>query len=45
MPTLESSRGLLVMLFTEGLSELLRGWVQGFKPESLLDAIIRTVKF
>jgi hypothetical protein len=32
----------LVMLFTEGLSEPLRGWVKAFKPETLQDAIIRT---
>jgi hypothetical protein len=32
----------LVMLFTEGLVEPLRGWVKSFKPETLHDAIIRT---
>jgi hypothetical protein len=32
----------LVMLFTKGLSEPLRGWVKAFKPETLQDAIIRT---
>jgi hypothetical protein len=29
----------LVMLFTEGLSEPLHGWVKAFKPETLQDAI------
>ena len=30
------------MLFTEGLSEPLHGWVKAFKLESLQDAMIRT---
>jgi hypothetical protein len=32
----------LIMLFIEGLSKPLRGWVKAFKPTSLQDAIIRT---
>jgi hypothetical protein len=30
------------MLFIEGLSKPLHGWVKAFKPETLQDAIIRT---
>jgi hypothetical protein len=30
------------MLFTEGLSEPLHGWLKSFKPETLQDSIIRT---
>jgi hypothetical protein len=33
----------LVMLFTEGLAEPLRGWVKAFKPATLQDAIKRTL--
>ena len=29
----------LIMLFTEGLAELLRGWVKAYKPATLQDAI------
>jgi hypothetical protein len=32
----------LVMLFNEGLSEPLHGWIKAFKPETLQDVIIRT---
>jgi hypothetical protein len=32
----------LVMLFTEGLVEPLRGWVKDFRPITLQDAIMRT---
>lgn len=32
----------LVMLFIEGLTEPLRGWVKAFKPDSLQDAIMKT---
>jgi hypothetical protein len=32
----------LVLLFTKGLSEVLRGWVNAFKLETLQDAIIQT---
>jgi hypothetical protein len=31
----------LVMLFTEGLAEPLRGWVKAFRPTTLQDAIKR----
>lgn len=30
---------MMVMVFTEGLAELLRGWVNAFKPTTLQDAI------
>jgi hypothetical protein len=33
----------LVMLFTEGLAEPLRGWVKAFKPTTLQDAIMKTL--
>jgi hypothetical protein len=32
----------LVMLFTEGLVEPLRGWVKAFRPPTLQDAIMKT---
>jgi hypothetical protein len=32
----------LVMLFTEGLTEPLRGWVKAYRPHTLQDAIRRT---
>ena len=32
----------LMMLFTEGLMEPLKGWVKAFKPTNLHDAIWRT---
>jgi hypothetical protein len=32
----------LIMLFTEGLTEPLRGWVKAYKPPILQDAILRT---
>jgi hypothetical protein len=32
----------LVMLFTEGLTEPLRGWVKAYRPHTLQDAILRT---
>ena len=31
----------LIMLFTEGLAESLRGWVKAYKPATLQDAIGR----
>jgi hypothetical protein len=36
------SEQCLIMLFTKGLSEPLRGWVKAFKPHTLQDAIICT---
>jgi hypothetical protein len=36
------SQSRLMMLFTEGLMEPLRGWVKAFKPTNLQDAIWRT---
>jgi hypothetical protein len=35
------SEARLVMLFTEGLTEPVRGWVKAYKPTSLQDAISR----
>jgi hypothetical protein len=32
----------LVMLFTEGLDEPLRGWVKDFRPNTLQEAIMKT---
>jgi hypothetical protein len=32
----------LIMLFTEGLTEPLRGWVNPYRPHTLQDAILRT---
>jgi hypothetical protein len=32
----------LIMLFTEGLTEPLRGWVKAYWPHTLQDAILRT---
>jgi hypothetical protein len=31
----------LIMLFTEGLTEPLRGWVKAYRPHTLQDAILR----
>jgi hypothetical protein len=36
------SKPRLIMLFTEGLTEPLRGWVKAYKPHTLQDAILRT---
>jgi hypothetical protein len=36
------SQSRLMMLFTEGLTEPLKGWVKAFKPTNLQDAIWRT---
>jgi hypothetical protein len=32
----------MIMLFTEGLIEPLRGWVKAYRPPTLQDAILRT---
>jgi hypothetical protein len=32
----------LIMLFTEGLTEPLRGWVKAYRPHTLQDAILHT---
>jgi hypothetical protein len=32
----------LIMLFTEGLTEPLRGWVKAYRPPTLQDSILRT---
>ena len=37
------SESRLIMLFTEALSEPLRGWVKAYKPITLQDAISRTL--
>jgi hypothetical protein len=36
------SQARLMILFTEGLMEPLRGWVKDFKPTNLHDAIWKT---
>jgi hypothetical protein len=36
------SRPKLIMLFTEGLKEPLRGWVKEYRPHTLQDAILCT---
>jgi hypothetical protein len=36
------SKPRLVMLFIEGLTEPLRGWVKAYRPHTLQDAILRT---
>ena len=36
------SQARLMMLFTEGLMEPLRGWVKAFKPANLHDVIWKT---
>ena len=37
------SKSWLIMLFTEALSEPLRGWVKAYMPITLQDAISRTL--
>ena len=37
------SESRLIMLFTEALSEPLRGWVKAYRPITLQDAISRTL--
>jgi len=41
MMVTDISEARLVMLFTEGLTEPLRGWVKAYKPTSLQDAVSR----
>jgi hypothetical protein len=36
------SKQKMVILFTEGLFEPLRGWVKDFKPNTLQEAIMKT---
>jgi hypothetical protein len=36
------SKTKLIMIFTEGLTKSLRGWVKTYKPHTLQDAILRT---
>ena len=36
------SESRLIMLFSEALTEALRGWVKAYKPSTLQDAINRT---
>ena len=38
----DMSESLLIMIFTEALSEPLCGWVKAYKPITLQDAISRT---
>ena len=37
------SKSRLIMLFTEALSEPLRGWLKAYRPITLQDAISRTL--
>ena len=39
---IDISESKLIMLFTEALTEPLRGWVKSYRPTTLADAIIRT---
>jgi hypothetical protein len=39
---IDISEQRLVMLFTEGLVEPLKGWVKDFRPPTLQDAIRKT---
>jgi hypothetical protein len=42
MVVTDISEPRLIMLFTKGLTELLRGWVKAYRPPTLQDAILRT---
>jgi hypothetical protein len=42
MAVTDISKPKMIMLFTEGLTEPLRGWVKAYKPPILQDAILRT---
>jgi hypothetical protein len=42
MVVTDISEPRLIMLFTEGLTEPLRGWVKAYKPPTLQDAILHT---
>jgi hypothetical protein len=42
MVVIDISEPRLIMLFTEGLTEPLRGWVKAYTPPIFHDAILRT---
>jgi hypothetical protein len=42
MAVTDISEPRLIMLFTEGLTKPLRGWVKAYRPPTLQDAILRT---
>ena len=42
MEVTDISEPNLIMLFTEGLTEPLRGWMKAYMPPTLQDAILRT---
>jgi hypothetical protein len=42
MVVIDISEPRLIMLFTEGLTEPLRGWVKAYRPPNLQYAILRT---
>jgi hypothetical protein len=42
MAVIDISEPRLIMLFTKGLTEPLRGWVKAYRPPTLQDAILRT---
>jgi hypothetical protein len=39
---IDISEPRLIMLFKEGLTEALRGWVKAYRPPTLQDSILRT---
>jgi hypothetical protein len=39
---IDISEHKMIMLFTEGLTEPLRGWVKAYKPPTLQDSILHT---
>jgi hypothetical protein len=42
MALIDISKPRLIMLFTEGLTEPLRGWVKAYRPPTLQDVILHT---
>jgi hypothetical protein len=42
MAVIDISEPKLIMLFTEGLTEPLRGWVKAYRPPTLQDAMLLT---
>ena len=42
MAVIDISESRLIVLFTESLTEPLKGWVKAYIPPTLQDAILRT---
>jgi hypothetical protein len=42
MAVIDISEPRLIMIFTEGLREPLRGWVKAYRPPTLHDSILHT---